>query len=153
MQKLITDKRKPFDESISKVEEAMLQAPGLLGHSFRIEPFGDEAWTMSAWSDRDSLYRFVFGPVHRQAMTDAAESAAEFVTVTREVPRNSLPISWATLDKWIEEEQTKQSTESSRPSLELNNASFKLRIAARSATQLVDGCAHFTPQHQPFGDR
>ena len=66
-------------------------------------------------------------------MTDAAESAAEFVTLTREVPRSSLPISWPTLDKWIEEEQSKQSTESRAHPMELNNGKAKLRIAARSS--------------------
>jgi len=86
--------RDRFWAYVDTVEASLPGRPGLVAYAKRTELFGDTAWTMTVWTDRDSLRAFVDSEPHRNAMRAAfgALSDARFARV--EIDRNDLPVSW-----------------------------------------------------------
>ena len=86
--------RSRFWDHVEKVEETLNGRPGFVGFSKRTELFGDQAWTMTVWTDEASLDAFVASAVHQTAIEQAMPSltAARFARL--EVGRSELPVSW-----------------------------------------------------------
>ena len=86
--------RAVFWDYVDQVEASLEDQPGFVGFSKRAELFGDNAWTMTVWSDAGSLQAFVNSAPHRAAMRDAmgALADARFARVT--IGRDELPVSW-----------------------------------------------------------
>ncbi len=86
-----------------RVDETMRTQPGLVGCAKRLEVFGDEACTVSAWKDLASLQAFVQSDAHRQAMAEARESWVDARFARASLPGRRLPPPWsellATLDR------------------------------------------------------
>ena len=87
-------RRETFWRLSGEVIDSLDEQPGLVGYSVRRELLGDEAWTMTVWSEDATRRDFIAGPTHRQAMADAYESLAEARFATVEVERSDIPLSW-----------------------------------------------------------
>ena len=90
------DKRGSFDDHIERVVEMMQtdKIPGLVGYTVRKEFFGDQAWTMSVWTDAMAMRRFVATPQHRQAVADTRHAIVELRMHRFEVEAGALPVAW-----------------------------------------------------------
>jgi heme-degrading monooxygenase HmoA len=88
------DLRASFWHHVAQVEATLPAQPGFLGHSKRVELFGDQAWTMTVWRDAASLRAFVRSPAHRKAIRGGydAVTSARFAQV--EMKREAIPLSW-----------------------------------------------------------
>lgn len=86
--------RRVFIRHVELVAEAMPRQHGFLGFSRRLELLGNNAWTMTAWTDPVSLMLFVEGDEHRSAMRAARPALlrARFARFT--APRGATPPSW-----------------------------------------------------------
>lgn len=96
--------RKPFDEYTERVVEALQSGtvPGLVGFSMRKELFGDQVWTMSAWTDREASRRFAASSPHREAMEVASDAIRSLRVRTLDLPRDAPPPSWDEALRWLE---------------------------------------------------
>jgi len=97
-------RRKPFDEYTGRVVEALRSGtvPGLVGFSVRKELFGDQVWTMSAWTDREASRRFAAASPHREALEQASDAIRSVRVRTFEVPRDAPPPRWEEALRWLE---------------------------------------------------
>jgi heme-degrading monooxygenase HmoA len=97
-------RRKPFDAYTGRVVEALQSGtvPGLVGFSVRKELFGDQVWTMSAWTDRAASRRFAAASPHREALEQASHAIRSVRVRTFEVPRGAPPPSWEEALRWLE---------------------------------------------------
>jgi heme-degrading monooxygenase HmoA len=86
--------RATFWEAERRVDSVMLDQPGLIGYAKRLEVFGDEAWTMSAWVDSASLNAFVRSDAHQKAMADARNSYVDARFARTTIPSHRVPLSW-----------------------------------------------------------
>ncbi|MCP3760168.1 DUF3291 domain-containing protein [Streptomyces sp. TBY4] len=64
--------------------------------------------TLSAWEDRDALYRFAGSEPHRSSSRAAAACTKEAGFVFWTVPASELPISWAEAERRLAEQARKQ---------------------------------------------
>ena len=88
-------KRRPFDRATGTVADGMNAVPGLIGYSFRKRLFGDRAWTMTVWTDRDALRRFVDSDLHTDAMDAGYPASIGFRFHALDVPADEIPLSWS----------------------------------------------------------
>ena len=79
---------------VRKVEDSLETLPGFVGYSKRTRLFGNQAWTMTVWTDEESLDRFVQSEVHQTAIRESMEAIelASFARVA--LKREEIPISW-----------------------------------------------------------
>ncbi|MET9964296.1 DUF3291 domain-containing protein [Streptomyces sp. NPDC006326] len=82
-------------------------APGAHGVALRARVLRRTFLTLSAWEDRDALYRFARSEPHRSSSRAAAgfmkESAFTFWTV----PASELPLGWAEAERRLVEQQSR----------------------------------------------
>ena len=78
--------------------------PGLIGYALRRELFGDELWTLSAWTSEDALDDFVGSEAHLEAMRAGRAGLREARFAQRVVPVASLPVPWKAALGWLEAE-------------------------------------------------
>jgi len=83
-----------FWRSIGKIDAVLPSQPGLIAHAKRRELLGDEAWTVTAWRDEESLRAFVQSEVHTEAMATAANSFIDARFARVAVPAERLPLPW-----------------------------------------------------------
>jgi heme-degrading monooxygenase HmoA len=86
--------RRAFFRDTRQVLAELPAQDGLLGHAFRFEIIGNEAWTVTAWLDQASQDAFVRSPTHRAAARRSAETAQNIRFVTLQRPLSSLPPDW-----------------------------------------------------------
>ena len=88
--------RSTFWSHVGKVEESLPGLPGFVGYSKRKQLFGNEAWTMTIWTDEKSLDDFVESDVHQTAISESMKAldAATFARI--ELKREDIPLSWKT---------------------------------------------------------
>lgn len=70
------------------------KAPGAHGAALRARPTRRTFLTLSAWEDRDALYRFAGSEPHRSSSRAASAHMKESVFAHWTVPARELPISW-----------------------------------------------------------
>lgn len=103
-------KRAAFDEYTQRLLKSMHDAPGLVGYSGRKQIFGDEAWTVSVWTDEDSMRRFIYSPGHLAAM-DAGTPALKNARFRREwIPAKELPLTWTEVLAILDDGKTPPAT-------------------------------------------
>ncbi|MDJ0976566.1 MAG: antibiotic biosynthesis monooxygenase family protein [Planctomycetota bacterium] len=83
-----------FRERLKDVISSMDDQPGLIGFAARKRLWGDEVWTMSAWTGRDALEAFVYGGPHATAMASGAVTPPSFRSVELELDPAELPLDW-----------------------------------------------------------
>ena len=83
-----------FSKSLQRVRENLKTTQGLIGYSVRKEVFGNEVWTMSAWSSEEALGKFLEGRAHRSAVANGGIPPANVRSAYTWISAESLPISW-----------------------------------------------------------
>ncbi|WP_327254464.1 DUF3291 domain-containing protein [Streptomyces sp. NBC_01244] len=95
----------------------MRRAPGAHGVALRARVLRRTFLTLSAWEDRNALYRFAGSEPHRSSSRSAAAHTKEAGFVFWTVPASELPIGWAEAERRLaeakkeKEEQKEQQTE------------------------------------------
>ena len=69
-------------------------APGNVGHALRRQIVDRDVWTLSIWTDRESLGNFVASPEHLEAIRDVAPTSEIGRTVNFMVDIEDSPPSW-----------------------------------------------------------
>ncbi|MCY0954253.1 DUF3291 domain-containing protein [Streptomyces sp. H27-S2] len=69
-------------------------APGVIGASLRAEPMKKTFWTLSAWSDQESLDRFSRSDPHARIVSRLRKVMDGSVFVFYPVDHDSLPVAW-----------------------------------------------------------
>ncbi len=88
------DQRGPFFRNIQNVLADLPNHDGLLGHSFRFQLLGDEAWTISAWRDEAAVRKFSRSALHAAAVEDSATLTEDVKIFTSAREARLLPLSW-----------------------------------------------------------
>lgn len=91
-----------FDRNIPRVEDALGDAPGLIGFALRKELFGPRVWTMTVWTDEASMAAFVRGDVHRRAMDEGGEATVEFEFARAWVGVAEVPLPWERAEELLD---------------------------------------------------
>lgn len=81
------------------------KAPGAHGVALRARVFSRTFLTLSAWQDRDALYRFARSEPHRSSSRAAARYMKESTFTFWTVPAEALPIGWPEAERRLREEQ------------------------------------------------
>ncbi|MBT2467556.1 DUF3291 domain-containing protein [Streptomyces sp. ISL-66] len=84
------------------------KAPGAHGVALRARVFSRTFLTLSAWEDRDALYRFARSEPHRSGARAAARYMKESTFTFWTVPAAGLPIGWAEAERRLGEERQKE---------------------------------------------
>uniref|UniRef100_A0AAU2JRM9 DUF3291 domain-containing protein n=1 Tax=Streptomyces sp. NBC_00049 TaxID=2903617 RepID=A0AAU2JRM9_9ACTN len=82
------------------------KAPGAHGVALRARVFSRTFLTLSAWEDRDALYRFARSEPHRSSSRAASAFMKESGFTFWTVPAAELPISWAEAERRLAEQKT-----------------------------------------------
>jgi len=88
------DARRRFWAANALVADQIKAAPGLLTHSLRRQPFGDEGWTLSVWRDTDSLLAFKRSGAHQAALTGVYDAFADARFARLRMPAGEVPKTW-----------------------------------------------------------
>ncbi|MCJ1679365.1 DUF3291 domain-containing protein [Streptomyces sp. APSN-46.1] len=81
------------------------KAPGAHGVALRARVFSRTFLTVSAWEDREALYRFARSEPHRSSSRAASASMKESTFTFWSVPASELPITWAEAQRRLDEQQ------------------------------------------------
>ncbi|MFF5702526.1 DUF3291 domain-containing protein [Streptomyces sp. NPDC012794] len=81
------------------------EAPGAHGVALRARVLGRTFLTLSAWEDRDALYRFAGSEPHRSSARAASAYMKESAFTFWTVPAKQLPISWAEAERRLAERE------------------------------------------------
>ncbi|KPI22397.1 protein of unknown function DUF3291-containing protein [Actinobacteria bacterium OV450] len=82
-------------------------APGAHGVALRARIFRRTFLTLSAWQDRDALYRFAGSEPHRSGSRTAAAFMRESAFTFWTAPASALPVSWAEAERRLAEQQAR----------------------------------------------
>ncbi|MFG2984152.1 DUF3291 domain-containing protein [Streptomyces sp. NPDC048258] len=82
------------------------KAPGAHGVALRARVLGRTFLTLSAWEDRDALYRFARSEPHRSSSRAAAAFMKESAFTFWTVKAAELPIGWAEAERRLAEQKT-----------------------------------------------
>ncbi|MEV0990980.1 DUF3291 domain-containing protein [Streptomyces sp. NPDC049949] len=80
------------------------KAPGAHGVALRARVLGRTFLTLSAWEDRDALYRFARSEPHRSSSRAAAAYMRESAFTFWSAPAPALPVTWAEAERRLAEE-------------------------------------------------
>ncbi|MEU9715138.1 DUF3291 domain-containing protein [Streptomyces sp. NPDC047976] len=79
------------------------KAPGAHGAALRARVLGRTFLTLSAWEDRDALYRFARSEPHRSSSRAAGAYMKESAFTFWTVPASELPITWDEAERRLAE--------------------------------------------------
>ncbi|MFF4264028.1 DUF3291 domain-containing protein [Streptomyces virginiae] len=82
----------------------MRKAPGAHGVALRARVFSRTFLTLSAWEDRDALYRFARSEPHRSSSRAAGAYMKESVFTYWTVPARELPLTWDEAERRLAEQ-------------------------------------------------
>lgn len=87
-------KREPIDTHMVRVFESLCSDPhpGYVGGSIII--YAEDAWTMSAWRDEESILRFYGSQAHAAAIDAALPSVFHTRPARLKVAAREVPLSW-----------------------------------------------------------
>ncbi|MFK0284694.1 DUF3291 domain-containing protein [Streptomyces sp. NPDC090499] len=80
-------------------------APGAYGASLIAEPLKRTFWTLSAWEDKDALYRYARTEPHKSVMTGLRPTTKGSVFTFWQVPAAELPIDWTDARRRLAEQE------------------------------------------------
>jgi len=102
--RLIKDKklRRLFFQHVTKINGDLENADGYIGSTLRMQPFGDDTWTVSAWRDETAMRKFVYSETHAAAMKEASKAMAEAKVAHHSIAKSRLPLPWADVFKLLD---------------------------------------------------
>ncbi|WP_079429284.1 DUF3291 domain-containing protein [Streptomyces katrae] len=81
------------------------KAPGAHGAALRARVFSRTFLTLSAWEDRDALYRFARSEPHRSSSRAASAYMKESAFTYWTAPARELPLTWAEAERRLAEQK------------------------------------------------
>ena len=84
----------PFTRWLLAIQRQLSQANGFIGYSLLAHPVRRDFWTLSAWSDKDSLNNFFRSAPHAKAMKALSEQMGQTRFIEWTVKGLALPPSW-----------------------------------------------------------
>ncbi len=93
-----------FWENVMKVDAALPQQQGYLGHSIRRVILGNEGWTMTVWDNEQNLKNFVHSEIHQAAIANGIDAVVKGRFARIIVKRSDVPISWGKAEKILKEQ-------------------------------------------------
>lgn len=108
--RLDTEQTATFRAHMKKVLADLPTREGLIGFAVRKQIFGDEVWTMSAWTDEAALEAFVYARPHQEAAQSDTIPMDKTVFARRWLPADELPLSWERAQAILAEEATHAAT-------------------------------------------
>ncbi len=93
-----------FGRFVVAIQKQLSQAAGVIGYSLLARPLRRDFWTLSAWSDRASLYQFVRSNAHLSAMRELREHMGPTRFIEWTLSGTALPPSWEDALKRFREE-------------------------------------------------
>ncbi|MFB7258426.1 DUF3291 domain-containing protein [Streptomyces nojiriensis] len=81
------------------------KAPGAHGAALRARVFSRTFLTLSAWEDRDALYRFARSEPHRSSSRAASAYMKESAFTYWTVRADELPLAWAEAERRLAEQK------------------------------------------------
>lgn len=97
--------RRLFFNHVKTINASLASQQGFIGSSFRAQPFGNKAWTLSVWENKDDMKQFVYGETHLSAMKAASKAMIEAKTTHIELAAERLPLSWHEALKLLHNQQ------------------------------------------------
>ncbi|GAB7102190.1 hypothetical protein JCM4814A_05040 [Streptomyces phaeofaciens JCM 4814] len=80
-------------------------APGAYGASLIAQPLKRTFWTLSAWEDKDALYRYARTEPHRSIMVGLRPTTKSSTFTFWQVPTADLPADWTDARRRIAEQE------------------------------------------------
>ena len=80
-------------------------APGAYGASLIAEPLKRTFWTLSAWEDKDALYRYARTEPHKSVMTGLRPTMKGSVFTFWQIPAAQLPVDWTDARRRLAEQE------------------------------------------------
>ena len=96
-----------FFRASMAIRTQVLGSPGAIGVSVDANPFTKRFLTLTAWTDRDALNRFVGTSPHRESMKQFRAVMDHPVFVTWTMPASALPPSWADAQAHLDNDPTR----------------------------------------------
>ena len=84
------------------IRKQVMASPGAVGITLIAHPVRKRFLTLTAWTDREALNRFVANPPHRDAMRRFRPKMNHPVFVAWAMPAGELPPSWADAQEHLE---------------------------------------------------
>jgi heme-degrading monooxygenase HmoA len=94
-----------FWDFVFAIEKELPTTKGALGHSVRKKIFSDEGWTMSVWSDEESLLEFVNSGLHKRAVEEAGRAIKSVRYARVRLSKSQTPISWEIAEELLEKNE------------------------------------------------
>jgi hypothetical protein len=79
-----------------QIRKQLATSEGCAGYTLDARLLRKTFYTLSAWSDRDAMDRFVHSGRHAAMLADMAGRLGEATFVESSTPANGLPLAWAT---------------------------------------------------------
>lgn len=80
----------------AKIRKQLREDPGCAGNSLDAKLFTKTFWTLSAWSDRDAMMRFVHSGEHAAMLADMTGRLGHPSFVDSTARQADLPLDWTT---------------------------------------------------------
>lgn len=96
-------KNKIFWDYTMRVVDSLPSHDGYLGHRIRRRIFGNEAWTMTVWTDEKALQNFVSGAQHSDAIKNGLDAVTKARFVRFVLAKAQIPLSWDDAEKVMDE--------------------------------------------------
>ena len=86
--------RSDFLKSSDELYSTLDLIEGYIGGSLRVEPFGNQAWTLTIWKDKEAMNRFVLGQAHMAAAFTHGEAIIKFRSADFIMESQLIPNVW-----------------------------------------------------------
>ena len=83
-----------FFQCTFEIQRQLRTSPGLIGYSLEAQPLARKFWTLSVWSDQQSLMDFVGGVPHSRIMRELASHLGKSQFVRWTVEAREIPLDW-----------------------------------------------------------
>ena len=83
-----------FGRFVVAIQKQLSQTAGVIGYSLLARPLQRDFWTLSAWSDKASLNRFVRSNIHVSAMNELREHMGQTRFIEWTLSGKDLPPRW-----------------------------------------------------------
>ncbi len=83
-----------FFQCTFEIQRQLRTSPGLIGYSLEAQPLARKFWTLSVWSDQQSLMDFVGRVPHGRIMRELAPHLGKSQFVRWTVESQEIPLDW-----------------------------------------------------------
>jgi heme-degrading monooxygenase HmoA len=90
-----------FWDFVKAINDTIEKYPGFIGYSIRQEIFGEMAWTLTVWDDKESMKNFIYSKLHIDAMEKGWSAVKRGRFSKFMLPKDSIPLDWKTAQEYL----------------------------------------------------